>query len=77
MIVGRDVRRYSQQTTIGLIIGGLLLLFIVGDGLIYLIYGSGPAVTGLICMAAGLVPVLIIYGILALMGWIAKRNNDE
>ena len=75
--MGKDMRRYGQQTTLRLIIGGILLLFIVGDGLIYLIYGPGPATTGLICMAAGLVPILIIYGVLALMGWIARKNDGE
>jgi hypothetical protein len=38
--MSHDLRRYAKQTNIQLIIGFLLILFIVGDGLIYLRYGS-------------------------------------
>ena len=44
----RDLRRYANQTNFRLIVGGLLLLFIVGDGLIYIIYGSAAAISGLL-----------------------------
>lgn len=71
------MRKYSRQTTIQLIIGGLLLLFIVGDGLIYLIYGPNAAISGLLCLAAGMGPILIIAGIMALIGWIAKRYGGD
>lgn len=73
----RDLRKYAGQTTTRLIIGGVLVLFIVGDGLIYLIYGPGAAVTGLLCLAGGLVPIVLIILVLELMDWVVKRANRE
>lgn len=55
--MSRDLRRYHRQTTTHLIIGGLLILFVVGDGLIYLVYGPSAAVAGLICLGGGLIPI--------------------
>jgi hypothetical protein len=75
--MSRDMRKYSRQTTIGLIIGGLLLLFIVGGGLIYIIYGKGAALSGLACLLFGLIPIGIISLLLWLLGWISKRANPD
>lgn len=73
----RDIRKYASQTQVRLIAGALLLLFIVGDGLIYLIYGQGAAIMGLLCLTAGLVPVLAIIGVLFIMDWVVKRANRD
>jgi len=73
----RDLRKYARQTSIQLIIGGLLFLLIIGDGLIYLIYGPGAALTGLICIAGGLFPILLILIALWLIDWVVKRANRE
>ena len=73
----RDLRKYSRQTTARLIAGALLILFIVGDGLIYLIYGPGAAVTGLLCLVGGLLPVGAIVLILWIIDWIAHRADGQ
>ncbi len=73
----RDLRKYTRQTNVRLAVGALVLLFIIGDGLIWLIYGSGPAVAGLLCLLAGLFPVVLIVLILVLLDWIAKRANRD
>ncbi len=75
--MSRDLRRYARQTSFRIIIGAILLLLIVGDGLIYLIYGSAAALTGLLCILGALVPVLVIVGILTFMDWIVHRANRE
>ena len=62
----RDLRKYARQTTNRLVVGGILLFFVVGIGLIYVFYGPSAAVSGLICMLAGLSPLLLI----ALSFWI-------
>lgn len=72
-----DLRRYARQTNFRLIVGALLLLFIVGDGLIYLIYGRGAALMGLLCLLAGLLPVALTLLIMLLLDWVAKRVRDE
>ncbi|MDO9128936.1 MAG: hypothetical protein Q7U34_03630 [Anaerolineales bacterium] len=73
----RDLRRYTRQTNIRLILAGLFLLFIVGDGLIYLIYGRGAALMGLLCLLAGLIPVALTLLIMLLLDWVAKRVKEE
>ncbi len=75
--MSRDLRKYARQTTARLIGGALLLVFLVGDGLIYLIYGKAAALTGLLCLLAGMIPVIIIVLILILLDWIRKRADHN
>ncbi|NMB54933.1 MAG: hypothetical protein GYA15_09555 [Leptolinea sp.] len=72
-----DLKKFDSQTVTRLIIGGILILFIVGDGLIFFIYGAGAAVTGLICLGAGMLPILLIMLVIWLMDWIVKRANKD
>ncbi len=76
-MMSRDLRHYARQTNFRLLLGALVLLFVVGDGLIYLIYGKGAAVMGLLCLFAGLTPVLLVMLVLALLDWVAKRVDGE
>ena len=75
--MGRDLRKYARQTNVRLTVGALLLLFIVGDGLIYLIYGKGAAVFGLLCILGGLVPVALTVLVLILIDWARRRLDHE
>jgi hypothetical protein len=72
----RDLRRYAKQTNTRLAVGFVLLLFFVGDGLIYYFYGLGAAVSGLICIFAGLFPIVLIWLVLLVVEWVA-RNADK
>lgn len=73
--MSRDLRKYMRDTHLRVTLGALLMLFIVGLGLIWLIYGFGAAVSGLLCLLGAFVPIALI--ILALFGldWIVKRAN--
>jgi hypothetical protein len=71
----RDLRRYAKQTNTRLLVGFIILLFVIGDGLIYFFYGSGAAVSGLICILAGLSPLVLIWLVLLIIDWIAKRAD--
>ncbi len=73
----KTLAEYSRQTTFRLIAGGILTLVIVGDTLIYIIYGSAAAISGVLCLGVGLLPVLIISGILWVMEYIVKKNSDS
>ncbi|MCC6146487.1 MAG: hypothetical protein IT308_02850 [Anaerolineaceae bacterium] len=73
----KNLAEYARQTNIQLIAGGAFLLLIVGDGLIYLIYGPGAAVSGLLCIGVGLVPVVAILLVVVLLNWIVRRANDK
>lgn len=70
-----DLKKYDNQTISRLIIGGVIILFLVGDGLIYLVYGREAAMMGLLCLVGGLVPAGLIIGVIWLMDWVVKRAN--
>ena len=73
----RDLRRYAHQTRTRLLTGLFVLVYLVGDGLIYLFYGREAALMGLTCLLGALLPVGIIIFVLAIMDWIVKRANHE
>ena len=65
----RDLRRYARQTNFRLFAGFLLLLFLLGEGLIWSFYGRQAAILGLICLLAGLAPLVLIW----LLLWLAEK----
>jgi hypothetical protein len=73
----RDLRRYARQTNIRLFAGFLLLLFLIGDGLIFVIWGKQAALLGVVCILAGLAPLLLIA--LAMWGidWVVRHANGD
>jgi hypothetical protein len=73
----RDLRHYAKQTNIRLVIGGIAVLVIIGDGLILLIYGRDAAVMGLLCLIVGLLPLLVIWAVLFFLGWVVKKSNPD
>ncbi len=73
----RDLRGYAKSTIFRLILGALVLIFIVGEILIYLIYGSTAAMTGFVCFIAGVVPVILVLLSLWLIDWIARKNKNK
>jgi len=75
--MSRDLRKYAEQTNIRLIIGGLALLFIVGLGLIYIFYGPGAAMSGMLCILVGLIPLILIWMLFFIMEKITKRAQDK
>jgi hypothetical protein len=75
--MGRDLRQYARQTNFRLIVGFILLLFILGDGLIYLFYGQGAAIMGLICLIGALMPIVLILAALWIIDWVGKLNSTR
>jgi hypothetical protein len=73
----RDLRKYMRQTNVRLIAGALVLLFIIGGGLIYVIYGPSAAMLGVLCILGGMVPVVLVVLVMMLIDWIAKRANPD
>jgi hypothetical protein len=75
--VVRDLRRYARQTKIRLFVGFLLILLLIGDGLIWILYGREAAFWGLTCVLMGFAPLLLIGLALWLMDWIIHRVNRD
>jgi TM2 domain-containing membrane protein YozV len=75
--MSRDLRKYARQTNIRLFGGFLVLLFGLGIGLIYLNYGAGAALFGVLCLLAGLAPLLLIWFVFVLIDWIVARANRD
>jgi len=75
--MSRDMRRYARQTNFRLIAGFTILLFFVGDGLIYLFFGQGAALMGLICLAGVALPLSLILIALWIIEWVAKKNKGD
>ena len=73
----RDLRRYAKQTNIRLIIGGLAILVLIGDVLILLFYLRDSAVIVLLCLLAGLLPLVVIWAVLFFFEWVVKKSNPD
>jgi magnesium-transporting ATPase (P-type) len=75
--MSRDLRKYSSQTSVQLIAGALVLLFVVGLGLIAWIYGPSAALMGFLCLLGALVPVgLIALSLFGLDALVKRINKD-
>lgn len=73
----RDLRAYARGTQLRLLAGGVLILVIVGNLLIWAIYGPEAARMGLFCSGVGLAPGLLILASLWIMDIIVRRARDE
>ncbi len=75
--MSRDLRKYVKDTNTRILIGAILLLFVVGTALIWIIYGFGAAVTGFLCLLGAFVPIALIFLALFGLDWIVKRANRD
>ena len=75
--MSKDLRKYSRDTNVRLALGAFILLFVVGIGLIWAIYGQGAAGMGFLCLLAALFPVILILGIFLAIEWILKRARPK
>jgi uncharacterized membrane protein len=75
--MSRDLRKYMKDTNVRILIGAFLLLFVIGVGLIWAIYGFGAAVSGFLCLLGAFVPIALIFLVLFGLDWIVKRANRD
>jgi hypothetical protein len=75
--MSRDLRDYARKTNFRLGVGAVLLLFVIGLGLIYLIYGKEAAALGFFCLIFALIPVGLILLFFFLFDWMMKRAGRE
>jgi len=75
--MSRDLRDYARKTNFRLGVGAFFLLFIVGIGLIYLIYGKEAALIGFSCLMFALIPIVLIVLFFYLIDWMMKRAGRK
>ena len=75
--MSRDLRKYMRDTNVRLIAGALVMLFIIGLGLIWWLYGFGAAIMGFVCLLGAFVPIGLIFLLLNLSDWILKRAGRD
>lgn len=73
----RDLRKYASQTNVQLIVGGLVMLFVVGLGLIAIIYGPNAALMGFLCLLGGMIPVGLVVLVMLGLDVIVKKSNKN
>ena len=72
-----DLRGYTSQTVIRLVVGALILLLVVGGGLIWWLYGLGAAIMGFLCLLGALLPIGLIWLLMVGLDLLVKRLNQE
>ena len=70
-----DLRDYARQTNFRLVVGFALILFLIGDGLIWWLYGQEAALLGLFCLLGGVGLLALIGLLLWLLDIVVKRNR--
>ncbi len=69
-----DSRSYGRQLERELVIGGLIIGLVVGVGLIYIFMGQTAAVTSVLCFGGFLGIIALVWGFLAVIDWLGKRE---
>ena len=72
-----DLRKYTSQTTARLIVGALALLILVGGGLIWLLYGFGAMLMGVLCLLGAMLPIGLIWLLMVGLDLLVKKLNQE
>jgi len=75
--MARDLRKYASQTKYRLIIYFLVILFVVGLGLIWWLYGRGAAGMGLLCLVGMALPVVLVILIMLILNTVVKHINRD
>jgi energy-converting hydrogenase Eha subunit E len=75
--MSRDLRGYARNTNVRLVVGAFFLLFVIGVGLIYLVYGKVAALLGFFCLLAAMLPIVLILLFLLITDWIVKRAGRD
>lgn len=75
--MSRNLREYASQTTFRLVAGSIVLLFVVGLGAIWIIYGPYAAMMGFLCLLGAFIPIGLIAVSIFGLDWIVKRADRD
>ncbi len=70
-----NLRKYQSQTRTRLIVAFVILLFTLGLGLIWLIYGRESAMLGFLCLLGMGLPVGLVALVMLALDKINKKIN--
>jgi hypothetical protein len=68
-----DLRKYASQTKFRLVLWFILILFFVGLGMIWLVYGINAAIIGFLCLLGAGIPIALIAFFLLGLEIIVKK----
>lgn len=74
--IGRDLRRYARSTQVRLVVGAIILL-IMGDGLVWWLYGWPTARSALLCTGFGLALALLVAAWFWLLSRLARKAQGD
>lgn len=69
-----NVRGHRQRTERNLVVGGFLILFVVGGGVVWYLYGLRAAVLSWICLGSGTALFALLYLLLKLLELVGTRR---
>ncbi len=69
-----DMRRYRRQTELRLAIAVVVFLTIVGNALVWLLFGAQTALGSLLCSVFG---ALLFGGLYALLVWLQRWSESR
>jgi len=72
-----DLRKHRQRTERRLILGGFVILFVVGGGLVWKLYGVWAALMCVVCLGCGVVLFEGLRLILRVMEAWSNPGGDE
>jgi hypothetical protein len=70
-------RAHRARTDRNLLLGFFALLFIVGGGLIWYLYGAGAAALGVACIALGALLVGALSLLMLGLEWLSHRWDEK
>lgn len=73
----RDLRKFARSTQWRLVVGFLIILVAIGDGLIWYFYGTQALQLALVCNITALIPVLLIVIALWLLEKLLRSTDNE
>jgi len=71
-----DLSKYASQTRFRLILWFLAILFFLGLGLVWVIYGREAAFLGFLCLIGATIPLGLIAIFLLLLDKSIKNRDD-
>lgn len=70
---GVNPQRFTQSTELRLVAGFFVILYLVGGGAIWLVYGRAAALLAGLCMTGGVLLFALLYGLVWLLGrWVGE-----